>query len=841
MTAHLLKTDWRRLWPWIVIGWAGMVAAAIPAWMFDFERFAPGFGGLTMDWSGGSVSIDPPEPAAPWLHCLHSYRHWAIVPPLAISAMLGFGGMNWDGTRPLRRIDFVRSKLLAILLFLVLPQVLVLSLVLVVQGFGTGSMWVMAVRSGGSLLLLHLTSLLFGRLCGGFWPWLAGVAALAAIAGLVQAFHTSDLHRIYSPSMSLRLLPMLAVPFYWWPVAVSALLTTVLLIVFRRRRPLLRIVLGCLAIAGLSPLAEKFRPPVGLYPLHSIADWEGALTFETSAHTIHPGNAYISVKTHGLAADEGVGWKLARGYPLAAHGREIAHFEGADKPMSRGNLVPGQAYGIAGRSIRLPVSPEIPDPEEFNWSGGADQVYLGSFDPDEAAAASGELSLDAELFGVVGRYERVLELEIGDEEAFREAGLQARARLAASPYPVMTLDILSAPTRIGAVALDPLMGMRVLLHLPAEGRTVEMRRWGPRQDWLLGEIKVERRSFPMFSPSFAQYPGQDMELQLPPMPDLTDAKVMIFLPRILGKVRTRVQADGIRVGQSGKRKFEVVHVAPPGPSNDGINCAVPMPDPEACTIDEAGYWINHVVLYHSDGDWAVPALAPFVARFPEIFLDYPIDEQNWRQPIGELLIAWLPESKKDLVINAYAERPRDSLLRVIRARGWLDQVRAPLLDAFRANPHPDSGVIASICQFEDPETYPALIEALRRAYSPQGYYSVRQLPGIGLQLDRAMLEIGRELAAESPGKWDRNLRRRLIAPAAHGVREAFERIWTMSGRSPEYPDWPPDWHDLASVVVLPPEVGHDRERQTAFFENLSPDDFNYDPLARTWRLEPSTP
>ena len=187
MTLHLLKTDWRRLWPWILLAWLAMLVVAIPGWSFDFESFTPWFRGLAMQWPGIEPPADPPEPAPVWLLLLHSLRHWTVLPALAVSAMLGFGGMVWDGTRPLRRVDFLRSKLLAILLFLVVPQLLVLASVLAVQGLGAGPMLAMALRTGAPLFLLHLASLLFGRLCGGLWPWLAGVAALAAIAAISPA------------------------------------------------------------------------------------------------------------------------------------------------------------------------------------------------------------------------------------------------------------------------------------------------------------------------------------------------------------------------------------------------------------------------------------------------------------------------------------------------------------------------------------------------------------------------------------------------------------------------------------------------------------------------------
>ena len=839
MTLHLLKTDWRRLWPWILLAWLAMLVVAIPGWSFDFESFTPWFRGLAMQWPGIEPPADPPEPAPVWLLLLHSLRHWTVLPALAVSAMLGFGGMVWDGTRPLRRVDFLRSKLLAILLFLVVPQLLVLASVLAVQGLGAGPMLAMALRTGAPLFLLHLASLLFGRLCGGLWPWLAGVAALAAIAGVVQGFRTPEFHFAYLPSLPLRLLPALALPTSWWPVGVAALAVALLLLAFRRRRPVLRIVLGCLAITVLPPLAEKVRPTIGMFPLRSIADWEGTLQTEASVRVLNPHDAYIAVKTRGLGPDEGVAWKIARGYPLSARGREIPHFEGTDRPMSRGNLVPAQDFGLFSTGVRLPVSPEIPDPEEFIWSGGAERVYLGAFDADEAAAASGELRLDAHLFGLVGRYERVLELAVGEEGEIREPGARVRARLVATPHPVMTLEMLRAPTRVGPVALDPLDRLRVLLHLPAERRTVEMGGRHNQKDWLIGELKVERRTFPMFSPSYVEYSGQPPELQVPPVPDLAGAKVMVFLPRILGKVRTRVQAEGIEVREYGQRQFEVIHGAAPGPSNDTVNCAVPMPDPDTCTLDEAGYWLNHVMRHHEHGDWAIAALGPFVARFPELFLDFPSQDQRWQRPLVDVLADWLPESGKGALLEAHAARPGDPLLSVIRARGWLDEAREPLWQAFRSAPYPDRGIVAALCHFEDPDTYPALVDSLRRAYDPDCYHAVRKLPGIAPQLDPVMREIGRELAAESPGEWDRNLRHRLVAPAAHGVREAFERVWALSGESPEHPDWPPDWYDLASVVVLPAGVGHDRERQTAFFGSHEPDDFEHDPLALAWRLKPT--
>jgi hypothetical protein len=248
MIPHLLKTDWRRLWIAIVLGWTGMILAAIPAIRFD-PASAP------VGWIGrlpfSAFISDQPALRIPLLHAWSAVGHWLDLYLLGVSAALGYAGIRWDAVRPLRPRHFIGSKMLGLLLFLVVPQLIVLEATFLLHDFTLAETGVALVRSGAFLFLLHVLSLLFGRLCGGFWPWLAGVSLIACAKVLFVALPVQGL-----PPFGVRPDVWASAPAAWWPVLATAAVMVPLLRLLRHRNPLLRLTLGALVVLVLPPLSE---------------------------------------------------------------------------------------------------------------------------------------------------------------------------------------------------------------------------------------------------------------------------------------------------------------------------------------------------------------------------------------------------------------------------------------------------------------------------------------------------------------------------------------------------------------------------------------------------------
>ncbi|WP_193210869.1 hypothetical protein [Luteolibacter marinus] len=841
MILHLIKTDWRRLWPFIVTGWLAMVVMAVPAFRFEtgdteIHRFTGGWiqsAWFSPRWRKTLYLLTGGIPFGPGL--LQSYL-------VAIAAMLGFGGIAWSRTRPLARGASVMAKGMALIVFLVLPQLLIVEAVALRQDLGSGPMVALAVRSGSVIFLLHLLSMLFGRLCGGFWAWLAAVAALGALGGIARAFGPGRSAFVGTNWRSALRSDVWGSDFSnWWPLGLCVIAIGVLLMVFRRRQGTWRIALGCLVLAVLPNLVKPAQPPLGSHPLQSLADWKGKIRVELGdGSNFRPYDAYLGLKTSGTEDGLHVWWMLEKGYPLRTRGgREIPHFKWRREPMGRGSMVPPAVSGGMANFVPLPESKEIPDPNEFMPMSRPGSLYLGVFDPDVMAEDDGRVEVDARLFGVVCRYEKIFELSLGEETAFRETGMQARAKFEATPYPQLVLDWLRYPESPGLSPVDPLQTLRVLLYLPSEDRTYEIGGQGRVESRsLLAEVSAGRSVFsraPQEQRVFED--GKERVLPLPPPPDLTGAKFLVFEPRVLGKVRARVRSEGpatVPVVRKDSRPFEVIQGAPPGPRNNEINCPLAMPDPETCTLEEASLWLQHLMIYHDRGDWPIQALGPLVPRFPELFLNCPDDPWG---PLPRAIKDWLPENRRDDLIEAFGKG--GPFLDVIMARGWLEKARPEVMKRFPAMDGCDDKWAAAVCRYEDPATYPKLVGSLAAAYEPGAYYSIRELPGIGPLLDPAMEAIAADLVARKAGDGHDSyyLRRKLMAPAVHGIQPAFARLWEL-WRIPRKPfGWGQHLREMAEAIGEPAGLGDDKDKWKEFHERHSAEDFEYDPLAAQWRLK----
>ena len=837
MTLHLLKSDWRRLWPLIVLGWIWMITKAVPAWEFDVQDL------VLFDLEGALKSHSPFRPSAYtppqwWQILLYPLKSEALgLYVLGMSAVLGFTGVSWDGTRPIRRIDFIRSKLLGLLGFIIGPQLLILSSILIVQGMGWSGIPALVIRAGTFLLLLHGLSLLFGRLCGGFWPWLAGALGLKILATLSIALREWKI-----PTLGIKTDIWAADPSAWWPVLTAIIAVALLSYFFNRRRPILRILLACLAITILPPLAEKVHPPIGRMALEALPDVSASIDVQLSDSSVFYGE-WLSLETSGLDDHQSVVWMLERGHPLSSSSGQIAHYQYSDKLMPEGSLLPTKLNQGSFQRFLLPKSAEIQDPTDFTNGDHGDLVYLGSFDKDQLNTSSADFSLDAQLFGIVGHNKLVTELPLGGKKTLTINGTEVHLHFKKEPVPHVDIRSMRSPGSIGVEPFDPIENLRMLVHLPAEEGTVEWRRHGGNQP-ILGEVSADAIQF--LPQEYFQYSGyDDNNMVREPLPDIIGAKAMVFLPKVLGKIRKRLRADGM----TSQRRYQhqpspEIWTVPPEACRQGVNCGMTMPGPDTCTREEAALWIDHVLSHHENGDWPNAALSPFVDRFPDLF--FRSDDSGW-SPISNILSEACSEENKDAILQAYSNesdpRRTSHLLSVIAARGWIDDAKSQILENFRNTHDYNDTLFRAVCYFEDPSTFPRLVEQLRGLQSLEAYWAVRQLDGIKPLIDAVLQDEGRKLALQS-AKEDhqkRPLSYALMIPASHGVPEAFERFWSLAADDSLGAPMRINWYPLSQILISPHDFKRDEETWRQFLKAHQANDFEYDALACKWRLKPSNP
>ncbi len=841
LVLHLFSADWQRLRWFLVLAWLGMLLAALPALRFDAGDAVPG----SMFYRGYSGIDDEGEQKA-LVELLGTDRHVVRYPGAAyapfllplllagISASLGFNGSGWARVRPLRWQERALAALSGLLAFIVLPQCAVIAANLLAQGFNSGDALRGAVRAGMLLLPLHAGSLVLGRVCGSLWRWFAAIVGIAVITGL------------------LSILPYLP---YWWrstglfsigwwgqiPGQVTAVVITLAVLVlvvalFRGgHRPRLRLALVMLAVVLTPPWARMtyggpgFDPKVlRNVPAHPQASSiraeyvPGSLFFhQTYEREKTSTTLEAQVITSGLPEDEKMMWVLEEAGPFTHQGKMLPQKWGW-YPTRRGrNITPGGLPMQPADVVPLPFKVASGNRE---WSSMTKRWVIGEFDLGRVSTTGPQLDMDAGLLGIAMRYREVLREPFQDKIDLEPAGLKeghARVIRSGPLAPAVDMSYLLGPSSHGSGIEDdrhPMRSFRCFLHLGGD-RYVESRDLYHGGHLLLSQASAMRR--------VVKFDGVKEG-------DLADARLVLVRLEVTGSVRSRMKAAGLPLPPA--RDFRGNRYSSPayliGPSREEWRYPEGRPSPDSATEDQVGQWFMQVLNTHDRT--LGRELAPFVRRFPDMFIGFKGEPYNM-EPVTQALVHGLPESQRQKLLDAFAKESdpgASPLLPVILQRGWQDGCRETVLRGLRDKP--SDGLVAAAASYGDPSLHSDLLDAMDRLQSRRAYFAIRRLPGIGEALSRKVEEgFARDRPAflAEPDSGEQALK--LSVPAAHGSPDAFALLFPPSKKVLDHGGTPEALHILMQITSAPPDITT-WQAWAAFIKAREATDFHYDAFAGVW-------
>ncbi len=217
MIFHLLKTDWNRLRFPILAVWFVILLCTLP-WLlhdpasFDVPMSSENFMSGNLEALGLTIR-------SPYYGGLFNFLVRAAT--LLLSTAIGMHDLRWQAVSPIRPGQRLAAKALALLLFIVLPQLVVGAAILILHGFSLSFTVISAAGIGLSLMLLHGIAAVFGRCCGSFWPWSAALTCLVGLLSLLD-FGARDYGVFLDPWANS------SSPLLWTRMAVSLLLVACL-------------------------------------------------------------------------------------------------------------------------------------------------------------------------------------------------------------------------------------------------------------------------------------------------------------------------------------------------------------------------------------------------------------------------------------------------------------------------------------------------------------------------------------------------------------------------------------------------------------------------------------
>jgi hypothetical protein len=263
------------------------------------------------------------------------------------------------------------------------------------------------------------------------------------------------------------------------------------------------------------------------------------------------------------------------------------------------------------------------------------------------------------------------------------------------------------------------------------------------------------------------------------------------------------------------------------------------PDPATCSAEEFARYLR-VAISCFPREMAERDLAEYAPRFPEL-----LAKHARARTAADAISSGVPESaKKDVLASIDNPRTAFDLASALDDLGWEADARDSLLacldPSFMAVAQISGGiapVVTALAELEDPETYPALLSAYEHTRNPQLYEIIRDLPGIGPELDQVVARIS-ETLPKYPGRNSTatNLLIDTIStfkgPVSHGNPIAFAnylsfvQAYTVN----------PNTYIPREVKMLIRLEDENSNTWRDLLEGKTISDFSYDPLARRWQL-----
>jgi len=198
----------------------------------------------------------------------------------------------------------------------------------------------------------------------------------------------------------------------------------------------------------------------------------------------------------------------------------------------------------------------------------------------------------------------------------------------------------------------------------------------------------------------------------------------------------------------------------------------------------------------------------------------------------------MEEKQKSDILRELENNP--ALTQVVFDRGWIDEAREPIYAAARSPTKFTFDLAKALAWFQDPKTYPQLLDQLVRRPEPNLYDVVRTLPGIEPQLSQAVERIWKRRPRDS----GRSVTPALYIGLRHGKQEAFHKLHTTIVRSTSSEGMNVYEYILAfGKHVYLPEFDmaqiHDHAFLAAWVKRYKAEDFAFCPVRRQFVLKNS--
>jgi hypothetical protein len=863
---HLFASDFRRF-KWLLAGlWACVIFSALP-WLF----FEP----------DSEVMLEDKAPIFDWI------GSWL---GLCYAAALGLGYREWGSVKTVRKRELAAARICSLVLWVLVPEGLLVGINLLVHGLGVEVALREALGYGFTVGLVLATVAAFASWCASWRLLLAGAAAAAALHGFCEMMPGLAPLPLGHLHQHLWSTPPLA---DLWPLAASAAL------------------LGGLRPAWGGRSTERFRLAVavgfGVLPL-ALAGFSSAWRAEAPAPqmagdaaairaVIRPGSADMQSSANGSyfstprmmpdynrAMDGMAGSRVGaiidmKGCPdgwfvrwspngrggLSRDGRLIAPQlpeqpkpQGYQEQFSDHPLADLAADELAAITACLPgKTPPVTQPADSGGETEKKLRYLGIFAPDgpEVAWDEGPLDLVCSLAGTAFRYERVIDVPLGETPVEVRVGqsIYQVKRLGTDPgegWVELTVKRpgAKAPEAAGGTNMPPPRGF---LHVPGENTNLLLDGISRYEGPLLAGARWERRSFghrwlASMNRSLKALGEKNHSVEnlqavhrLNRLGAAGDVRFILLEPRPMALLPDLQMTEVVRQRGASERRGDY-GLFFQEPMNEWIfirDHLANRPDPRTCTDEEFFRWLR-VIGRSGSQERAARELACYGRRFGEVLAGLP-DFANPMSEIGNpsLVSDVIPDAALAGVLpRVDAVDHPEYLLSALIARGrWGEIVPSVRRRLQRGDMYLKS---TYAMQLEDPAFYDLLIDEFIKDPTRISYDGIRLLPGIGDRvdqaIDRAVDDVSAAQAVDMARKSHQSFHRLWIYPiaAARGNAKALEAMLAIRAAVDL------SYDDRVVFDRLLDPTGHEREGggwSDKVFDHKSAADFRFDTRSSVWR------
>lgn len=868
---HLIRTDWLRLRKPVMILWLLWLLTALPWFLRDPHGFTLPF----YQESGGNGDLGSPAEMA--LHANVWSREFLLWGNLAASviswvlaAVIGMAGKQGRMIQPVREIEKFLALALSLALFLVLPKALLVAVHLLFQGFSTKVILLGALNHALSAGLLAGSVALFAAWCSSGWACLAGLVALASAGSLLDGVFQSRRLAFLRFAEKPWIVPTgLEV---WWFGAACVILLGGLHPWFRSRFGMpvrtavavgLVLSAGCLAdsltsVPEIAPkpgsaMPIKVRPVVrnawmehGRWPLQGVAGAD-----------IQPLSLKVDLGAEGCPEGHAVEWE-ADGPGLVIQGGRVraevsnrGEMKGLKYSPSRnsGQFIPkdggDRPWSYQAVVAALPGRSRPVGATEWDKFTNRFPVDLGELTmiPGNRIIPATSARLKGTLHGTVYRYETVADLPLGAEAARVSRGdVVWQARRFPTKKGELVADLVVSHPAIGRSSdpdevrwdASPLGNCQFYFHLPKSGANVRLRSEFNADGPCYASAGWHRRLLRVDLNALRESVGWDAEI------DFSDVRLLVLKPVVVS-VLSGIQIDvPLSFDQPGQKfqDFQINHQYRVDARRYQEDMMPRRPDPKTCTREQFGRWLRASATVVQADSQPARDLACYAPRFADVMAEVARQTNvRWALTIGT------PDSRRHMLLEKIAtvEQP-DELVRIAIERGWLDEARQSVLERSREGLL-KAGMTMSL---EDPSTYPALLEKLRRHPDLQLYENLRLLPGIEPGLSEAIEDSMRRadlpfLKSKARNRSNPQPFGPFVLGAKVGNAEALDAVIALLVAGGEEGATFYQTIQLGGIVAAPRFSGSINKAWLVFLRGKSAADFQYDPLARVWRPRNSNP